>query len=103
MGDIVNCRKCQAVRGVDDDLRSRSLRRDCRGRGNFRDFDCRIMKKYRVYLLHWDWQAEIYVEAESATKAKGQFIKKCKSLIEDYGNGFFIYLRAERLPDNYTI
>lgn len=55
------------------------------------------MKKYIVYLEFWDWDTAQIIEAENATKAKGEFIKNHKSMIKDYKNGFFIYLRAKRI------
>jgi hypothetical protein len=31
------------------------------------------MKKYRVYLLGWDFDTEMVIEAESRSKAKGKY------------------------------
>jgi len=57
------------------------------------------MKKYRVCLIGWDFDTSEIIEASSAAKAKGVFIKNnIKGFLEGYPKKmFFQCLRSKKI------
>lgn len=48
------------------------------------------MKKYVVYLIGWDFSTDQEIEAESAAKAKGKYIKQnLKGFLRGYPKQMF--------------
>lgn len=64
------------------------------------------MKKFYVYLIHWDYATtDTVIEAQSATKAKGIYIKTQMKDLLIQGNyskqQFFNSLRAKLYQNDY--